>query len=79
MKTIRVDISCWKGYSVGASHYYVRIKDDSGATLHRSKFDTYEAAKAYVNEKLAAYPPDEYEYESTGETAIRFVYGRVGD
>jgi hypothetical protein len=84
MRTVRVDLSCWQGYSAGASHYYVRITEggwgERDGRTFRSKFSTYDDAKSYIDEILSAhFPPAQYEYESTGETEIVFVYDRVGD
>jgi len=84
MKQVDVNLSCWQGYSIGASHYYVKISyrgvDNESYTAARAKFDTYEAAKAWIDKQLAEYfPPDQYTYASTGETAIQFIYDRVGD
>jgi hypothetical protein len=84
MGKVRVDVSCWYGYSAGATHYWVKITEgdwnEPDKRTFRSKFDTYEQAKEYVNGILSQhFPPDQFEYESTGETELRFVYDRVGD
>ena len=77
---VRVDISCWQGYGLGASHYYVKITEgdwgEQGGRVFRSKFETYKEARDYSAGIIDEHFPG-CEVESTGET--RFVYGRSGD
>lgn len=82
MQIVRVYISCWYGYSLGATHYWVKITEggwgEPDGRVFRSKFDTYEQAKAYTDDILSAhFPPEQFEVESTGET--RYVYARQSD
>lgn len=80
MKTVRVDISCWYGYSMGATHYYVKVTEggwgEPTGRVFRSKFNSYEAARDYARGIIEQHFAG-CEIESTGES--QFIYDRVGD